>query len=167
MAGLSERRAYEWLRRFRAGGEGAACTSNPFPSDGVGLAFRAPALEICGMAKSRTKGKAASTSRSLGTTYDGVKVLKPKTKPTHFTSQQIRAAIRTLQAKDKGGNIFVEPRPQGDFAVKRAKAKRASDVLPTQAEAVARAHELEPEKSPLVKRVRNTKSGSRGQWRKA
>ena len=36
-------------------------------------------------------------------------------------------------ANDK---LFVERRPQGDYAVRRPNAGRASDVLPTQAEAI-------------------------------
>jgi hypothetical protein len=32
--------------------------------------------------------------------------------------------------------LFVERRPQGDYAVKRANADRASDVLPTQKKAI-------------------------------
>ncbi len=128
------------------------------------------------MAKTSVKGKAAGSYRSVGTTYDGVKVIKPKTKPTHFTAAQVKSAVakamKELEAGKKAGsakkgNIFVEPRPQGDYAVKRSNAKRASDVLPTQTAAVARAKELQPQKAPLVKRVRNTKKGASGKWRKA
>jgi hypothetical protein len=35
--------------------------------------------------------------RVLGTTYDGVKILRPKVKPTHFTLRQIRRAIETVR----------------------------------------------------------------------
>lgn len=63
--------------------------------------------------------------------------------------------------------LFVEKRPEGDFAVRKANSERASDVLPTQAEAIARAKELNPGGSPLVERVRKTEGGKPDQWRKA
>jgi hypothetical protein len=62
--------------------------------------------------------------------------------------------------------LFVERRPQGDYAVRRGDSERASAVLPTQAEAIERARELNPNKAPLVERVRDTAEGSRDKWRK-
>lgn len=62
--------------------------------------------------------------------------------------------------------LFVERRPQGDYAVRRPNAQRASDVLPTQGEAIARARELNPNMEPLVERVRYTNRGKPDQWRK-
>jgi hypothetical protein len=62
--------------------------------------------------------------------------------------------------------LFVERRPQGDYAVKKANAERASAVLPTQAEAIEKARQLNPDKAPLVERVRNTPTGGRDKWRK-
>jgi hypothetical protein len=62
--------------------------------------------------------------------------------------------------------LFVERRPQGDYAVRRGGAERASAVLPTQAQAIDRARELNPNAPPLVERVRNTEVGGRDQWRK-
>jgi hypothetical protein len=62
--------------------------------------------------------------------------------------------------------LFVERRSEGDYAVRRGDAERASAILPTQAEAIARARELNPNKTPLVERVRNTSEGSRDKWRK-
>ena len=44
--------------------------------------------------------------------------------------------------------LFVERRPQGDYAVRKPNSERASAVLPTQAEAIDRARELNPGKSP-------------------
>ena len=38
--------------------------------------------------------------------------------------------------------LFVERRPEGDYAVRRPNSERASAVLPTQAEAIERAREL-------------------------
>jgi hypothetical protein len=62
--------------------------------------------------------------------------------------------------------IFIEQRPEGDYAVRRPNSERASDVLPTQAEAIERARELEPDASILVERVRNTDKGHPDKWRK-
>lgn len=68
-----------------------------------------------------------------------------------------------MVAKDQ---LFVERRPQGDYAVRRPNSERASAVLPTQAEAIGRARELNPDRDPLVERVRNTTVGSPDKWRK-
>jgi hypothetical protein len=62
--------------------------------------------------------------------------------------------------------IFVERRDQGDYAVRRANADRASAVEPTQAAAIERARELEPNAPVHVERVRNTNRGTRDHWRK-
>lgn len=62
--------------------------------------------------------------------------------------------------------LFVERRPQGDYAVRRPNSERASDVLPSQAEAIERARELNPGKAPLVERVRYTDRGKPDKWRK-
>ncbi len=62
--------------------------------------------------------------------------------------------------------LFVERRPEGDYAVRRGDAARASDILPTQAEAIERAKELNPDKPPLVERVRHTTGGKPDKWRK-
>jgi hypothetical protein len=62
--------------------------------------------------------------------------------------------------------LFIERRPQGDYAVRRGNSDRASAVLPTQAEAIERARELNPNMPPLVERMRNTGEGSRDKWRK-
>lgn len=62
--------------------------------------------------------------------------------------------------------LFIERRPEGDYAVRRPNSERASDVLPTQAEAIERARELNPGKAPLVERVRHTDRGKPDKWRK-
>ncbi|HXW21001.1 MAG TPA: DUF2188 domain-containing protein [Roseiarcus sp.] len=61
--------------------------------------------------------------------------------------------------------LFVERRPQRDYAVRLGRAKRASAVLPTQAEAIARAKQLNPRARPLVARVRKTRGGGPDKWR--
>ena len=63
-------------------------------------------------------------------------------------------------------DLFVEQRPQGDYAVRRAHSERASAVAPTQAEAIARAREIAPNVPVLVERVRYTSVGKPDQWRK-
>jgi pyridoxine/pyridoxamine 5'-phosphate oxidase len=63
-------------------------------------------------------------------------------------------------------NLFVERRPQGDFAVRRPNAERASAVESTQAKAIAEAHRLEPNATVLVERVRYTNVGKPDQWRR-
>ena len=63
--------------------------------------------------------------------------------------------------------IFVEQRTEGDYAVRRPNSQRASDVLPTQAEAITRAKELSKGGPPVVERVRKTTGGKPDQWRKA
>jgi hypothetical protein len=62
--------------------------------------------------------------------------------------------------------LFVERRPEGDYAVRKPNSERASAVLPTQAEAIERARELNPNKTPLVERVRHTTVGEPDKWRK-
>ena len=64
-------------------------------------------------------------------------------------------------------NIYVEPRPQGGYAVRREESKRASAVESTQAKAISRARELAPGVAPDVARVRYTSRGKPDQWRKA
>jgi uncharacterized protein YdaT len=62
--------------------------------------------------------------------------------------------------------IYVERRPEKDYAVRRPDAKRVSAVEPTQKEAIERARELNPGVAPHVERVRITKVGRRDHWRK-
>jgi hypothetical protein len=63
--------------------------------------------------------------------------------------------------------LFVERRPQGDYAVRRPGSERASDVQPTQEKAIERARELSPDREPLVERVRHTDRGRPDRWRKS
>lgn len=62
--------------------------------------------------------------------------------------------------------IYVERRPDGDYAVRRANSQRASAITTTQAEGIERAKQLSPKTIPHVERVRNTEQGGRDQWRK-
>jgi hypothetical protein len=61
--------------------------------------------------------------------------------------------------------LYIERRPQGDYAVRRGNSQRASDVKPTQRDAIDRARQLNPQGTPLVERVRNTDVGRRDKWR--
>ena len=62
--------------------------------------------------------------------------------------------------------LFIERRPQGDYAVRRGGAERASAVEPTQAEAIERAKEINNGGPVLVERVRDTDAGRRDKWRR-
>lgn len=62
--------------------------------------------------------------------------------------------------------LFVEQRPEGDFAVRRPGSERASAVERTQREAIAEAKRLEPDATVLVERVRDTSVGGRDKWRR-
>ena len=63
--------------------------------------------------------------------------------------------------------LFVERRTEeGDYAIRKPGSKKASGVCDTQAEAIDRASEIDPNAAILVERVRNTDRGSRDKWRK-
>lgn len=62
--------------------------------------------------------------------------------------------------------LFIERRPEGDYAIRKPNSERASDVLPTQEEAIERARELNPNADILVERVRHTDQGHPDKWRK-
>lgn len=62
--------------------------------------------------------------------------------------------------------LFIEPRPEGDYAVRRPNSKRASAIEPTQAKAEKRARQLEPDAVILPARVKHTSKGKPDQWRK-
>ena len=73
--------------------------------------------------------------------------------------------LSSMNERDNG-QLFIERRPQGDYAVRRPGSERASDVLPTQKEAIVRARELSPSATPMVERVRNVSTGNPDKWRK-
>jgi hypothetical protein len=60
--------------------------------------------------------------------------------------------------------LFIERREEGDYAVRRPGSKRASAVLPTQAEAIARAKQMDPNAAVHAERVRETTRGGRDKW---
>lgn len=64
----------------------------------------APAKKASKVGTSKTS-KAASRKHSkvLGTTFDGVQILKPKGKATHFTVPELEAAISRVRAARSSG----------------------------------------------------------------
>jgi hypothetical protein len=55
--------------------------------------------------------------------------------------------------------LYIEPRPQGDYAVRKEGSKRASVTAPTQKAAIAAARKLSPDGEIHVARVRKTADG--------
>ena len=72
-----------------------------------------------------------------------------------------------MSDKKDSDNLFVERRLEGDYAVRKPNSERASAVAPTQAEAIERAKELNPNAAVHVERVRNTTVGKPDKWRKS
>jgi pyridoxine/pyridoxamine 5'-phosphate oxidase len=68
--------------------------------------------------------------------------------------------------KKDSKNLYVERRPEGDYAVRKPNSERASAVAPTQAQAIERARELNPNAAVHVERVRHTSVGNPDKWRK-
>jgi uncharacterized protein DUF2188 len=63
--------------------------------------------------------------------------------------------------------LYIERREkEGDYAIRRPGAPRASGTESTQADAIERAREIDPNAAIHVERVRNTDRGSRDKWRK-
>jgi hypothetical protein len=66
--------------------------------------------QVIRSAKKASKASASKTSKAasrkdpkvLGTTFDGVKILKPKYKATHFTTGELRRAIANARATRSG-----------------------------------------------------------------
>jgi len=62
--------------------------------------------------------------------------------------------------------FYIERRQQGDYAVRKRGAGRASVVVPTQRDAEKWVKARFPEAKPRVERVRHTRTGGPGHWRK-
>lgn len=91
------------------------------------------------MAKS-PRSKSTPGYKTVGKTYDGVKVLAPKTKSKTFTAAEVRRAIakavnQANSSQDKplrdSDALRVQKRDDGRFEVKKRGAKRASAVKNT------------------------------------
>ena len=63
-------------------------------------------------------------------------------------------------------NVYIEPRANGQFAVMKANAMRASALCDTQAQAERKAKQMFPDVKPDVARVRRTSKGRPDQFRK-
>jgi len=71
---------------------------------------KSSALKVAGSAKKASKAGTSETSKAasrkgsqvLGTTFDGVQILKPKGKATHFTTGELRRAIANARATRSG-----------------------------------------------------------------
>lgn len=61
---------------------------------------------------------------------------------------------------------YIEPTDDGRYSVKAGGAERASAIRDTQAEAIKRAKELNPDNKPHIARVRHTSEGHPDQFRK-
>ena len=61
--------------------------------------------------------------------------------------------------------LYIERREQGDYAIRKPGSERASAVLPTQAEAIEKAREMNPDAALHVERIRDTNVGGRDKWR--
>jgi hypothetical protein len=68
---------------------------------------------------------------------------------------------------NKKHELYIERRPEGDYAVRRGGSQRASVTAPTQKEAIEKAEKLDPKAAVLVERVRDTSVGGRDKWRKS
>ena len=68
---------------------------------------------------------------------------------------------------NKSKRLYVEQRPQFDYAVRKPGSERASAIAFTQKEAIEIARRMNPGKSPDVERVRHTNKGKPDQWRSA
>jgi hypothetical protein len=61
--------------------------------------------------------------------------------------------------------IYIERRPEGDYAVRRPGSDRASAVEPTQRGAIERGREIAPNAAVHVERQRHTNRGRPDEWR--
>jgi hypothetical protein len=78
-----------------------------------------------------------------------------------------KAAHGTREERSGRFELYVERRPEGDYAVRRGGSQRASVVAPTQKDAIKKAGKLDPKAAVLVERVRDTSVGNRDKWRKS
>jgi hypothetical protein len=77
----------------------------------MGLAFAGFQSDIQSMAKRPRKTRDSQSGRyeAAGKTHDGVTILMPKTKPTHFTTREIRTTITEVR-RDAATGRFSEKR---------------------------------------------------------
>jgi hypothetical protein len=63
------------------------------------------------------------------------------------------------------GNVYIERREEGDYAVRKEGSERASVVEKTQKEAIEKANEMFPGVKLDIERVRKTNKGRPDHWR--
>jgi hypothetical protein len=56
-----------------------------------------------GTGRDTKTGRVVGGYKVLGTTKDGVRILKPKGHATHFTDKELRKAIATVRSAQKAG----------------------------------------------------------------
>jgi hypothetical protein len=61
--------------------------------------------------------------------------------------------------------IYIERRPNGDYAVQVDGKEKASAIERTQGDAIKRAQEMYPDVKPDIERQRHTDKGKPDQWR--
>ncbi|NYH21745.1 DUF2188 domain-containing protein [Paraburkholderia bryophila] len=71
-----------------------------------------------------------------------------------------------MTGKKDSNNLFVERRDDKTYAVRKPDSERASAVTQTQAQAIERAKQMNPNAAVHVERVRTTTSGKPDKWRK-
>jgi hypothetical protein len=74
-------------------------------------------------------------------------------------------ALTSSRRKIMADEFFIERREDGSYRALKPGADRASAVAPTQAEAIAKAKELNPNATIHIERVRNVGPGP-DKWRK-
>jgi Zn-dependent peptidase ImmA (M78 family)/DNA-binding XRE family transcriptional regulator len=75
--------------------------------------------------------------------------------------------LNTTMANKNDNKYFIERREEGDYAVRKPNAERASAVELTQKDAIEKAKEMNPDATIHVERVRNTSKGNPDKWRKS
>lgn len=73
------------------------------------LAFLIGTAKIVDMAKvtKSSKSSRSGTYKVAGRTSDGVFILAPKAKPTHFTAREMRSTITEVRRDSKSGRYMV------------------------------------------------------------
>lgn len=128
------------------------------------VAASAPLMEMAATVIASRNGSRSTLAKAAASRENGRRGGRPRS--------AIQAASRTAPvfpepgAAISQGDLYVERRSQGDYAVRKADARRASAVEPTQAEAIERARELNPNAAVYVKRVRVSAGGHSEKWRK-
>lgn len=65
------------------------------------------------------------------------------------------------------GKLSIERREkEGDYAIRRPNSEQASGIEDTQAHAIERARQIDPNATIEVERVRNARPGTRDHWRR-